>query len=98
MCKRVGIDLEDGTNLDLYQKEFSINRNGSSKEYKPGGYPEPCQMEIPNVEIFQVGLFLVVRIYKPGNPFFVKFEVSGSESTTLRQRNLLHLRLFQRFF
>ena len=43
--------------------------------YKPGEYPEPCQMEIPNVEIFQVGLFLVVRIYQPGNPRVINFEV-----------------------
>ena len=98
MCKRVGIDLEDGTNLDLYQKEFSINRNGSSKEYKPGGYPEPCQMEIPNVEIFQVGLFLVVRIYQPGNPFFVKFEVSGSESTTLRAEKTFTSKIISKIF
>ena len=43
--------------------------------YKPGEYPESCQMEIPNVEIFQVGLFLVVRIYQPGNPRVINFEV-----------------------
>lgn len=76
MCKRVGIELQGGAFLDLFQKEFSIVHNGASKSYKAGEYPEPCQMEIPNVEIFHVGLFLIVRVYQPGNPFFVKFEVS----------------------
>lgn len=84
MCKRVGIELEGGaTSLDLYQKEFSIIQNGASKSYKPGEYPEPCQMEIPNVEVFHVGLFLIVRIYQPNNPFFVKFEVSWTKSKVI---------------
>ena len=80
MCKRVGIELEGGASyLDLFQKEFSIMHNQKTRTVKPGEYPEPCQMEIPNVEIFHVGLFLIVRIYEPNNPFFVKFEVSGSK-------------------
>ena len=84
MCKRVGIELQGGaTSLDLYQKEFSIIQNGASKSYKPGEYPEPCQMEIPNVEVFHVGLFLIVRIYQPNNPFFVKFEVSWAKSKVI---------------
>lgn len=80
MCKRVGIELEGGaSHLDLFQKEFSISHKQNTKQFKPGEYPEPCQMEIPNVEIFHVGLFLIVRIYQPNNPFFVKFEVSHNE-------------------
>lgn len=80
MCKRVGIELEGGaSHLDLFQKEFSITHKQNTKQFKPGEYPEPCQMEIPNVEIFHVGLFLIVRIYQPNNPFFVKFEVSLNE-------------------
>lgn len=83
MCKRVGIELEGGASfVDLFQKEFSIMHNQNTKQFKPGEYPEPCQMEIPNVEIFHVGLFLIVRIYQPNNPFFVKFEVSRSELLT----------------
>lgn len=75
-CKRVGIELKESkTVVDLFQKDFSINQNGSMHTYKPGEYPEPCQMEIPNVEIFQVGLFLVVRIYQPRNPRVINFEV-----------------------
>ena len=77
MCKRVGIELEGGVSfVDLFQKEFSIMHKQTTTQFKPGEYPEPCQMEIPNVEIFHVGLFLIVRIYQPNNPFFVKFEVS----------------------
>ena len=77
MCKRVGIELQESkTFIDLFQKDFSINQNGSLLTYKPGEYPEPCQMEIPNVEIFQVGLFLIVRIYQPRNPLVINFEVS----------------------
>ena len=76
MCKRVGIELKESkTVVDLFQKYFSINQNGTMSTYKPGEYPEPCQMEIPNVEIFQVGLFLVVRIYQPRNPRVINFEV-----------------------
>lgn len=79
MCKRVGIELQGGAVvLDLFQKEFSITQNGATTSYKAGEYPEPCQQVIPNVEIFHVGLFLVARIYEPGNPLFVKFEVSSS--------------------
>ena len=81
MCKRVGIELEGGASfVDLFQKEFSITHNHNKRSFKPGEYPEPCQMEIPNVEIFHVGLFLIVRIYEPYNPFFVKFEVSRTTS------------------
>ena len=80
MCKRVGIELEGGASfVDLFQKEFSTVHKQNTKQFKPGEYPEPCQMEIPNVEIFHVGLFLIVRIYEPNNPFFVKFEVSRIE-------------------
>ena len=80
MCKRVGIELEGGVSfLDLFQKEFSIMHKQTTTQFKPGEYPEPCQMEIPNVEIFHVGLFVIVRIYQPNNPFFVKFEVSRIE-------------------
>lgn len=79
MCKRVEIKLEGGATVELFQKEFSIIQNPNTKTYKPGQYPEPCRMmsDLPNVEIFHVGLFLIARIYEKNNPFFVKFEVRG---------------------
>ena len=77
MCKRVLIELEGGaSSLNLFQKEFSIITNQNTNHYKPGEYPETCEMKIPNVDVFHVGLFLIVRIYEPNNPFFIKFEVS----------------------
>ena len=71
ICRRVTITQDDGADIELFQKEFTVDR----KTYQPGEYPETCSSVSSGVEIFQIGLFLIVRLYEKGNPEFVKFEV-----------------------
>ena len=83
MCKQVTISLpKDNVEVVLMQKTFTIKRNNVPSTYNPGQYPPPCKPvlegNVDSIEIFQVGLFLIVRIVDKMNPKLTKFEVRFS--------------------
>lgn len=76
MCKKVLIETKKG-DIELFQKTIKITlKDGSLIEYTPGDYPEPCSSSaLNNVEIFSKGLFTIVRVFSPNDPFKPLYEV-----------------------
>lgn len=76
MCKKVVIETDEGK-VELSQKDIKVIVNDVSRDYFPGDYPQPCGYStLKNVEIFSKGLFVVVRVFNPYNPFQPLYEVS----------------------
>lgn len=75
MCKKVVIETGEGS-IELFQRTIKIETEDSSTQYVPGTYPEPCTRSVlDNAEIFSMGLFIIVRVFNPNDPFKPLFEV-----------------------
>ena len=77
MCKNVLIETEKGT-VELIQKDIRVTpKHKPPMDYNPGNYPQPCQSSsLPYTEIFSRGVFTVVRVFNPQDPFQPLYEVS----------------------
>ncbi|EDO44199.1 predicted protein [Nematostella vectensis] len=86
MCKEVTITLvKENVEVVMMQKSFTLKRNGIDTAYNPGSYPPPCKpflnTYMNTLEIFQVGLFMIVRIVDRVNPNHIKFEIRFDQGT-----------------
>ena len=78
MCKKVIIQISNTNSIELFQKKIKVTKNDDITEYPPGEYPQPCDTgtALDNVELFSMGLFMVVRVFDRFDPYNVHFQVS----------------------
>lgn len=75
ICKAVQIDTPQGT-IELLQKSIVIKLKDREITIDPGEYPSPCtRSSLQDAEIFSEGVFTIVRVFSPQDPFKPLYEV-----------------------